>query len=493
VPDDTLVLLIESAPVSPDPRFALGAYDFKLARLLYAPLVSVDNPRVEPQLELAESVTPVDDTHWEIVLREARFSDGTPVEAADVVWTVETMRDPRTGSRMRQRFLDAGLTTIEADGPRKVRVALSHPHAPFLTDLDFGVLKRPPPGAPPSDRGTLPVGAGPFVYARRDSQSWYLDANPHYFRGRPPLAHLVVKTIRDDNSRLLALVGGSGDLTQNTVSPLVLDAVAENPRLRVATGRSSVYSYLGLNCADPILADVRVRRAIAHAIDKERLIASKLKGRALAATGLLPTFHWAYSGEVPRYAFDPAEARRLLDEAGHPDPDGDGPLPRFTLVYRTSNNRFRVAIAGLIARMLEDVGIAVDLRINDFSTFFADVKKGNFQIFTMDIPEIAEPHLYINFFASSHIPTRDNLDAGANRMRYRSADVDRLLAEGARTLDRARRVALYAEVQRHLATDLPVISLWHADNVAVLRKEVTGYEILPTAQWSSVARTRKAP
>jgi peptide/nickel transport system substrate-binding protein len=110
----------------------------------------------------------------------------------------------------------------------------------------------------------------------------------------------------------------------------------------------------------------------------------------------------------------------------------------------------------------------------------------------MQIPEIAEPDLYTNFFASSRVPTRENIDAGGNRMRYRREEVDRLLDAGRRELDREKRKAIYGELQRVLARDLPVVSLWHEDNVAAMRREVQGFEILPTAQLTSLARTWKA-
>jgi peptide/nickel transport system substrate-binding protein len=301
----------------------------------------------------------------------------------------------------------------------------------------------------------------------------------------------VFKTIRDDNSRLLALVGGSGDLTQNTISQLLIDAVAEQPRLKVESAPSSVYSYLLVNNDDPILRDARVRRALAYAIDRKTIIHTKLHDRAIAATGMLPTFHWAYEKNVDDYPFDPARAKRLLDEAGYPDPDGDGPGVRFNIVYSTSSNKLRVAIANVIAEMLREVGIGVDLRVNEFATLFADLKKGNFQVALMQIPEISEPDLYINFFASERIPTRDNLDAGGNRERYRNPELDRLIFEGRRTLDRPGRKRVYSQIQKILARDVPVVSLWHEDNIAALRKNVGGFVMLPTAQLSGLDRVYK--
>ena len=489
-PEDELVVLIETPPVSIDPRYCIQAPDFKVSRMVYAPLVSTDTPTTELKMELAESVRSVGND-WEITLREARFSDGKPVTTDDVAYTFEALLDPATGgaaARVRRSLMDAGFERFEIHDARRMTAHLSHAHAPFITDLNFGLMERPPPGTP---RDAMPRGAGAFVFKERRGETFIFERNPYYYGGAPKTRRLVFKTIRDDNSRLLALVGGSADLTQNTISQLLIDAVAQQPRLKVETDHSSVYSYLLVNNDDPILGDVRVRRALAYAIDRETLIHTKLHDRAIAATGMLPTFHWAYAGEVPRYPFDPARAKRLLDEAGYPDPDGDGPAPRFTITYKTSSNKLRVAVATVIADMLRQVGIGVELRIYEFSTLFADLKKGNFQVALMQIPEIAEPDLYINFFQSGRIPTRENLDAGGNRERYRNPEVDRLITDGRRTLDRDGRKRIYAAIQRILATDVPVISLWHEDNIAALRKNVEGFVMLPTSQLSNLDKTYK--
>lgn len=488
VPDDELVVLVEAPPATIDPRYAVGAYDFKLSRLVYAALISVDNPELKPTMLLAESVVAISPTEYVVTVREgARFSDGRPVTAADVVYTIDYVRDPTHRSRLYGRFRDDGLQKIEALDGRRVRFVLSHPHAPFVTDLDVGLIARPLPG----HENDPPIGAGAFVLESQVGEKWRFRPNPYYLFGAPPVRRLTVKVIRDDNSRLLALVGGSGDFTQNTISPLLLDAVEKNPRLQMVRGRSTVFTYLGLNMDDPLLRDVRIRRAIAHAIDRQGIIQSKLGGRAVRATGMLPTFHWAYDPSVADYPYDPARARALLDEAGYRDPDGSGPRARFTLVYKTSSNRFRVALAQVIVAQLAEVGIDVDLRPLEFATFFADVKAGNFQLFSLQIPEISEPDLYTTFFASDRVPTREDPDRGGNRARYRNPEVDRLLAAGRRALDLDERRGIYGEIQKILARDLPIVPLWHEDTVAVLGKSVTGYEIVPTGQFVSLARTYK--
>lgn len=494
VPDDELVVLLDQPPASIDPRYCLQASDYKVSRMVYAPLVSTDTPTLEPRMELAERVVPVGND-WAITLRDgARFSDGKPVTTDDVAYTFAALTDPRCAggpcARLRRTLAEAGFIRFDIADARHMTARLSHPHAPFITDLNMGLMERPPAGTPPD---ALPRGAGAFVFTARRGETFVLSRNSYYYRGAPKLARLVFKTIRDDNSRLLALVGGSGDLTQNTISPLLIDAVADNPRLRIDSDRSSVYSYLILNNDDPILRDVRVRRAIAYAIDRATIIHTTLHDRAVAATGMLPTFFWAYEPDVPRYDYDPARARQLLDDAGYRDPDGDGPRVRFTLVYKTSSTKLRVALATIIADMLRRVGIGVELRVNDFATVFADLKKGNFQMSLLDIPEISEPDLYIHFFASERIPTRANLDAGGNRERYRNPEVDKLIMEGRRTVDRAARKRIYSQIQKLVARDVPVVSLWHEDNLVAMRRQVRGFQILPTAALTYLDEAWKEP
>ena len=491
VPDDELVVLLEQPPVSIDPRFCIQASDFKVSRTVYAPLVSTDTQTLEAKMELAESIVPVGND-WQITLRDgARFSDGKPVTTDDVAYTFEALLDPSAGgaaARLRRSLQDAGFIRFDIQDQKHMTARLAHGHAPFITDLNMGLLERPPAGTP---RDAMPRGAGAYVFKERRGETWILERNPYYFGGAPKIARLVFKTIRDDNSRLLALVGGSGDLTQNTISQLLVDAVAQQPRLRVEAAPSSVYSYLLVNNDDPILRDVRVRRAIAYAIDRKTIIHTKLHDRAIAATGMMPTFHWAYEPNVADYPFDPARAKQLLDEAGYRDPDGDGPAPRFTIVFKSSSNKLRVAIANVMAAMLAEVGIAVELRVYEFATLFADLKKGNYQLSMLEIPEISEPDLYIQFFHSERIPQRDNLDAGGNRERYRNPEIDRLIIEGRRTLDRPGRKRIYSEVQKILARDLPVISLWHEHNVAAMRRNVEGFVMLPTAQLSGLDKVYK--
>ncbi|HMU38110.1 MAG TPA: ABC transporter substrate-binding protein [Pseudomonadota bacterium] len=495
IPQDELVLLIEQPPRNVDPRYATTSYDFKLTYLCFARLVSVDDDALKPKLELAEQVqvvsaTPERGLVLEVTLRDAKFSDGHAVTSEDVRYTLDKLLDEKAGSpSMRSRFSENGLVRpIEILSPKQFRISFAKPTASYLTDLDFGILRS---GTAEAGRAR-PIGAGPFVLSGDVGEITRFARNPHYFLGPPSVAALTVRVVRDTNSRLLSLVGGSADLTQNTVPPMLFDSVTRwKNRLELESAPSALLLYLGMNTEDGRLRNAKVRRAIALGIDRERIIRTKLRGKARLASSLLPPFHWAFSESSSRLQFDPEEAKRLLDAAGYPDPDGPGGKPRLTLQFKTSTDAMATAIARVIASQLAELDVAVELRPLEFHLFLSDVKKGNFHLYMLSSAEIAEPSLFRNFFHSSFIPTVQNHEAGLNRMRYRNPALDKLLEDGSRELDREKRKAIYKEIQEILAQELPMLPLWHPDNVLLARKGVVGFKIWPTAQLSGLSLVRK--
>jgi peptide/nickel transport system substrate-binding protein len=459
------------APISTaDPRYAISNYDGTMSRLVAPGLFAMDTPTMQPRFDLATAMNRVDDLTWDVTVRDdARFSDGNPVRAEDVASTFRSVYDEHSDSLSHKPFVER-YRFVEAIGPHTVRFHLNAPLATLASDLEFGIVSF-------HDGGTrLPdgkvVGAGPYVLRELTSTAAYLDANPYYFGPKPKLAHVEIRFVRDAAARILMLVGGSLDLIQNGVRLDLISEIAERSRVRVEAAPSVVLTYLMMNNDDPVLKDVRVRKAIAYALDRPAIIDAKYEGRAVLATGLLPPSHWAYSGDVPRYPHDPARARRLLAEAGH---------PHLHLVYKTSSEAFRVSVARVIAAQLGEVGIEVEVRSFEFATFFADIKKGNYQLASMQTTPITGPDYYYAYFNSTRIPSAKDPDAN-NRWRYHNDDVDRWTYEGRHELDVGRQNSIYAAVQRQIAEDVPIVPLWHEHNIVLTNSSVLGYRIIPTAR-----------
>jgi len=479
-PDDTIVVVIEAGMASSDPRYAISNYDGKLSKLVHVGLTAVDTESLVPRLELATRVEPAGDLAWDIELRpDAKFSDGSPVTAEEVAYTYESMLAKDSDSLFHRGFTER-FTRVEARGPHSVRFHLREPLATFRTDIDFGIISR------------AGKGAGPYVVRELTSSHALLDVNPHYYGAKPKVPHVEIKFVRDASARLLMLVGGSADLIQNGVRLDLVDEVEDRPRVQITSAPSILLTQMLLNNTDPLLRDVRVRQAIALAIDRPAIISAKFGGRARLATGLVAPGHWAYEPDVTRWNRDLPRAKQLLDEAGLRDPDGDGPAPRARLVYKTSSDAFRVTLARVIAAQLADVGLEVEVRSFEFATFFADIKKGSYQLASMQTSDISDPDFYFTYFHSSRIPDSTNPDGG-NRWRYRNARVDELTAAGRHELDQVKRKAMYAEVQRLVAAEVPTIPLWHEDNVVLSNVDVQGYTITPNARLIGLTSTWKRP
>ena len=302
--------------------------------------------------------------------------------------------------------------------------------------------------------GGAAVGAGPYAVESFAPEEVRLRRSPTWSPRDVPIERVRVRVVRDANARALMMVGGSADLTQNGVRVDLVDDLAARDRIAITTGRGARLTYLMLNTRDRALSDVRVRQAIALALDRERVLRTKLDGRAVLATGLLPPGHWAYSAAVPTYHRDLARAAALLDAAGYRDPDGPGGRPRLRLTYKTSSDALRVALARVWAAQLGEVGIAVEVQSFEFPTVFTDYKQGNYQIGSLQTATIAEPDFLLAYFHSSRIPSPDDPNA-LNRMRYASARVDELTELGRRTLDRGRRRALTPRCRRSSPATCP--------------------------------------
>ena len=313
-----------------------------------------------------------------------------------------------------------------------------------------------------------------------------LQANEKYFGERAKLPYLEFKVLRDDNVRVLQLMKGSVDLVQNAVPPVLLGMLGKRKDLSVMSDTSIIFDYMGMNLTDPLLSKLSIRRALAHAINREEIIKYKWEGYAALSNSLLSPIHWAYNDDVTVYNFDPEKAKQILDAAGYPDPDGDGPGVRFYLSYKTSTQKHRIDIANLIAEQLRQIGIGVNVTPYEWGTFFRDVKTGNFQLYSLSWVGVTEPDLYYNIYHSSQVPP-----VGANRNRYISEEIDRLTEKGRSTLDLEMRRSIYAEIQRIVARDLPYIPLWYEDNIVVRRSDVLGYQMRPDAGFQNVVNVSK--
>jgi peptide/nickel transport system substrate-binding protein len=474
IDEGTVVMALSGAPSALDPRIATDAYSEQLLQMTHAGLLRRDaGGRLVP--DLAASWAQPTPTELLFRLRPgARFHDGREVTSADVRATFAWILDPKNRSPHKAAF--SKVAAIETPDRLTVRFRLTEPFAPFPAEMTRGIV---PAGASP--RGYAPpVGAGPFrVEDVEPGDSVTLARFDGYFGGAPSVSRIVVKFIPDSTLRFLELKMGSVNFVLNGIDPEMLPEAAKNGNLVIEEAPGGNASYLGFNLGDRTLSDVRVRRAIAMAIDRDGIVRTLWRGKADKADSILAPGFWAHADGLPQPAFDLAGAKRLLDAAGFPDPDGDGPATRFTLTYKTSQNALRLRIATAIQAQLRNAGIGLDIRSYEWGTFFGDIKKGNFQLYALTWVGLRDPDIFHLAFHSGMTPPD-----GANRGRYANGEIDRLTEEGQRESDPAARRRIYARVQRILADDLPVLPLWINRNILVRDRRLTGFTVTPDEDYS---------
>ena len=479
-PSDSRQLLrvaLETAPQRLDPRYAVDAASHRVMQLVYNGLVRLDaQAKIVP--DAAQSwETPDAVTYVFHLRRDVTWHDGKPLTAADVHYTFASVLDEKNKSPHRASF--DKIQAMDVIDDHTIRFALSEPFAPFLTNMTLGLTPKPREGEAERDLDAHPMGTGPFQFERLEPDvAVHLQAYDGYFEGRPKVDGVVLRILPDAMVRLFELQKGNIDLVQNALPPDLIEPLRRDGQFEVMQAPGTNFTYLGFNCQDDILKHVKVRQALAYAIDRQALIQHVLSGLGTLADGILPAGHWAYEANVPRYGYDPKRAAQLLDEAGFADPDGEGPQSRFQLTYKTSQNEEGRRIAEVIQEQLRQVGVAIDIRSFEWGAFFGDIRAGNFQLYALTWVGVTEPDIFHYVLHSQSTPP-----VGANRGRYVNTELDALLDAGRRATSQEARRAAYSQAQALIATELPYAPLWHRTNVAVLRATFRGYQLTPSGDF----------
>jgi peptide/nickel transport system substrate-binding protein len=242
-------------------------------------------------------------------------------------------------------------------------------------------------------------------------------------------------------------------------------ALTRRPDLVIEDAAGTNIAYIAFNSQDPVLRDTRVRQAIAYAMNRPLIIHTLWRDRARVADSLLPAQHWAWTGDVQSYPHAPEKANALLDSAGYVR-NAQG--VRFHLAMKTSTDEGSRLLAVVLQQQLREVGIALDVRSFEFATFYGDISKGAFQMYTLRwIGGNEDPQIFRYAFDSDRFPPH-----GANRGRYVNHELDSLIQDAGTASDQAQRRKDYVRVQQILATELPAINLWYLDQVLVHRKRL---------------------
>jgi peptide/nickel transport system substrate-binding protein len=481
---DTLVMVVESSPTNLDPRVGLDAMSERIDSLIFDDLLSRgDDLNVAPGLaerwEIPDPLTYIFHLH-----RGARFHDGRPLTSRDVKWTFDSLLQGkiRSTKTANYRFVDH----IDAPDDFTVIFHLKEPDSPLLWNLSDGAIGIVPFGSG-DEVAQHPIGSGPFKFVRAETdREVVIERNDDYWGEKAKLARVRFAVVPDETTEALELRKGSGDIVFNAfLTPDTIATLAHDPALTIERARGTRLAYLAFNLRDPILKDVRVRQAIAYALDRRPMIDYLWRGEAETARSVLPVQSWAYDGDVPAYDHDPDKANRLLDAAGYTAVNG----VRFHITMKTSTDANTRLMVAVMQQQLREVGIVLDIRSFEFATFFSDVTHGAFQMYGLRwIGGNEDPDIFEYAFDSAKFPPN-----GANRSFYSNPQLDALIDKARREVDPNVRKPLYAEVQQILAHDLPYIDLWYLDNVMVHTRRVRNITLDPAGNYGFLRTAELAP
>ena len=466
------------------PNVLSDSASFEVGSLIYSGLVTRDRD-LNVIGELAES--------WRFskdcldltfhLRRDVRWHDDTPFTAADVVFTYETMINPKTPTAYREDF--RAVASVEAVDPYTLRVRYKQPYAKALQS--WGIWMLPKHVLEPYVReGRLreapqnranPVGTGAYRFKEwKPGEKVVLVANPGYFEGQPHISRVVYRIIPSQATIFLELKAKGVDSAGLTA--LQFKRQTEYPAFRKAYHKyeypASAYTYLGFNLRDPRFADRRVRQAFAHAIDKREIIDGVLLGLGREATGPYKPGTWAYNPSVKTYPYDMDKARALLAEAGWTK-NADGVLVNrhgqpfaFELLTNQGNDE-RKKVAEIVQASLKELGVQVDIRVIEWASFLKEyIKKRRFEAIILGWGIGLDPDQYEIWHSSKTGP--DEL----NHVSYANPEVDALLEQGRQSCREEERKKSYARLQEILAEDQPIIFLYFRDALPVVSSRVRG-------------------
>ncbi len=459
VSDSTLRIGLASAPVTLDPRFATDATSSRVNRLLYARLVEFDERQLPvPGIARWEMIS---STHYRFILHAADigriFSDGSRLTAQDVKATYDAVLNPDNASPHRATL--SMIKRIDTPNDNTIDFYLDKPDLLFPGYLVIGILPASKIAAQ-HPFNQQPVGSGPFHFV-----AWPETGRLQLQRQRDQQNISFIR-VSDATVRVLKLLRGELDMLQNDLSPELVTFLQNKPDINVTRTRGSNFTYLGFNLDDDITGQQDVRRAIALAIDRKKIIRYVMGGAARPASALLPPNHWAGNPALPDIKYDPDAARFLLAKHGY---SLERPL---SITYKTSTDAFRVRLATVLQSQLKAVGINVDLRSYDWGTFYGDIKAGNFQMFSLSWVGIKTPDVFRYIFHSDSVPPN-----GANRGRFQDNTVDHLIAVAGKAVTLESQGIAYGKLQQRLLETLPYVPLWYEDHVFISRKGISGYRL----------------
>jgi len=449
--------------------------------LIFNGLMKVDE-HLDLVPDLAESYTiSPDGKRYTFKLRQnIRFHDGHLLTAEDVIYTFAMVQDPKTNTVRRSGYMINGVPIefIQVDD-FTIQAILPEPFAPFLSSMGMGILPQhllhdQDINTSPFNRN--PIGTGPFKFVEwRSSQYVKLLKNDDYFDKEAQVDGILMKIIPDANTARLSIQNGDIDI-QDSVQAKDVPLLNAKAHLALYDYYSLSYTYMGFNLSKPPFTDRRFRLAVSHAINRDAIVRSVLKGYGRPT--LLPSTEelWSYPTDLSKihvFGYNPDKSKALIEEMGYVfNPESgyyekDGVPLSFTLLTN-KGNKYREKTAQIIQRFMQNVGVKVSIQLMEWSSFIkVTTDPTAFEAIMSGWGLGIDPDGYSIWHSSQH-------GSGFNFIGYNNPRVDRLLEAGRRETVISKRQAIYAQVYQNITYDVPYYFLYQGKAISAVNRRVKG-------------------
>ena len=457
----------------------------RVRNLMFNSLVK-KNENFEYVGDLAKEIVPSENGKVvKFVLQDnVKFHNGKEFTSADVKYTFdELFKSNGTKSTSFIETVDgkrvSHIVSIETPDAKTVIFTLTR--ASLQNQLISNLVAVPIiPEGTVEQQATSPIGSGAFKFVSFDSSQNIVElaANPDYFGGAPKIRKLRIKTVTDANSMQAELQSGGVDLAPlpSNLAPDSIKSLGNIPTLKVEKFNGSNIQYLQFNTETAPLNNLKLRQAIASAIDREKIIRELLSDQATIAYSILPVESWAYNAGT-KYDYDPAKAKQLLSESGY-----KGEPIKFKIA--AGNNAFS-QYSQVIQNSLKDVGINVEIEQVEPNVLRDQVRQGQYQMNTgVWVGGNQDPIFLHDLFTTQKIPNEATKVSCCNRSRYSNSQVDQLINDAFNSTDRAQAKDLYFKAQDIISLEVPMFPLWYPANMVVANKRIGNIKVSPSGDWS---------
>jgi peptide/nickel transport system substrate-binding protein len=471
----TLKVGLQADPTSLDPQKTNLTAAFHVTEQIYSRLVRPKpDLTVEPDLAEKWDVSADGKTYTFTLRQGVKFHSGRAVTSADVKYSLERLQDKATASP--NASLLASVESIAAPADNTVVITLKQADSSFLTNLTSQATDIVNRDAVQQfgDLTQHADGSGPFKFKEYvPNTRVVLERNPDYWEtGKPYVDGIEMTIAPDDTARTAALRSGTVDFIE--YAPLKdIPTLKGDTSIALAGDQNTNIRYIGLNVTRKPFSDLKVRQAVAAAIDRDAVLGPAVSGYGIPSLELFPAGYWAATGAQSPPP-DIAKAKQLLTEAGYPNGFN-------TTILSWSQYSFLSNAAVVVQDQLKQIGITADMNLEENAAYLKDYLGNNFDMTVTGVSGYVDPNdIYLRNFGT---------DQPSNAVRYSNPKVDDLIAQGVATTDQAKRKEIYAQLQQVLLDDVPWVNLYIAQQFEAMKSYVKGYTHIATGTNTSFKDT----